>query len=70
MLRKKWLSLLVAISMVAAMFPSTVFAAPTEEGSTDTEIVTEAAQDEKDPVEGGEQPEVVDNENTATGEGD
>ena len=26
MLRKKWLSLLVAISMVAAMFPSTVFA--------------------------------------------
>ena len=26
MLRKKWISLLVAISMVAAMFPSTVFA--------------------------------------------
>lgn len=42
MLRKKWISLLVAISMVAAMFPSTVFAASTEEGSTDTEIVTEA----------------------------
>ena len=72
MLRKKWLSLLVAISMVAAMFPSTVFA-DTVEATEPVEpqtSVTETAQDEKDPVEGGEQPEVVDNENTATGEGD
>ena len=72
MLRKKWLSLLVAISMVAAMFPSTVFA-DTVEATEPVEpqtSVTETAQDKKDPVEGGEQPEVVDNENTATGEGD
>ena len=72
MLRKKWLSLLVAISMVAAMFPSTVFA-DTVEATEPVEpqtSVTETAQDEKDPVEGGEQLEVVDNENTATGEGD
>lgn len=72
MLRKKWISLLVAISMVAAMFPSTVFA-DTVEATEPVEpqtSVTETAQDEKDPVEGGEQPEVVDNENTATGEGD
>ena len=72
MLRKKWLSLLVAISMVAAMFPSTVFAdtVETTEPVEPQTSVTETAQDEKDPVEGGEQPEVVDNENTATGEGD
>ena len=72
MLRKKWISLLVAISMVAAMFPSTVFA-DTVEATEPVEpqtSVTETAQDKKDPVEGGEQPEVVDNENTATGEGD
>lgn len=72
MLRKKWISLLVAISMVAAMFPSTVFAdtVETTEPVEPQTSVTETAQDEKDPVEGGEQPEVVDNENTATGEGD
>ena len=72
MLRKKWISLLVAISMVAAMFPSTVFAdtVETTEPVEPQTSVTETAQDKKDPVEGGEQPEVVDNENTATGEGD
>ena len=72
MLRKKWLSFLVAVSMVAAMFPSTVFAdtVETTEPVEPQTSVTETAQDKKDPVEGGEQPEVVDNENTATGEGD
>lgn len=72
MLRKKWISLLVAISMVAAMFPSTVFA-DTVEATEPVEpqtSVTETAQDEKDPVEEVGQPEVVNNENTATGEGD
>ena len=72
MLRKKWLSFLVAVSMVAAMFPSTVFAdtVETTEPVEPQTSVTETAQDKKDPVKGGEQPEVVDNENTATGEGD
>lgn len=72
MLRKKWPSLLVAISMVAAMFPATVFA-DTVEATEPVEpqtSVTETAQDEKDPVEEVEQPEVVNNENTATGEAD
>ena len=53
MLRKKWISLLVAISMVAAMFPATVFA-DTVEATEPVEpqtSVTETAQDEKDPVE-------------------
>ena len=72
MLRKKWLSFLVAVSMVAAMLPTTAFAdtVETTEPVEPQISVTETAQDEKDPVEGGEQPEVVDNENTATGEGD
>ena len=72
MLRKKWISLLVAISMVAAMFPATVFA-DTVEATEPVEpqtSVTETAQDEKDPVEEVGQPEVVNNENTATGEAD
>lgn len=72
MLRKKWISLLVAISMVAAMFPSTVFA-DTVEATEPVEpqtSVTETAQDEKEPGEEVKQPEDVNNENTATGEAD
>lgn len=73
MLRKKWLSLLVAISMVAAMFPSTVFAdadsteldttAPTSQTST------EVPEEETPGTEEGEQPNVTD-DTTATGEAD
>lgn len=72
MLRKKWISLLVAISMVAAMFPSTVFA-DTVEATEPVEpqtSVTETAQEEKEPGEEVKQPEDVNNENTATGEAD
>lgn len=39
MLRKKWLSLLVAVSMVAAMMPTTAFAAEGD-NSDITKIVT------------------------------
>ena len=73
MLRKKWISLLVAISMVAAMFPSTVFAdadsteldttAPTSQTST------EVPEEETPGMEEGEQPNVTD-DTTATGEAD
>ncbi|HIZ41618.1 MAG TPA: LPXTG cell wall anchor domain-containing protein [Candidatus Gemmiger excrementigallinarum] len=73
MLRKKWISLLVAISMVAAMFPSTVFAdadsteldttAPTSQTST------EVPEEETPGTEEGEQPNVTD-DTTATGEAD
>lgn len=73
MLRKKWLSLLVAISMVAAMFPSTVFAdadsteldttAPTSQTST------EVPEEETPGTEEGEQPNVTD-DTAATGEAD
>lgn len=73
MLRKKWISLLVAISMVAAMFPATVFAdadsteldttAPTSQTST------EVPEEETPGTEEGEQPNVTD-DTTATGEAD
>ena len=39
MLRKKWLSLLVAVSMVAAMMPTTAFAEEVDT-TTGTEVVT------------------------------
>lgn len=75
MLRKKWLSLLVAISMVAAMFPSTVFANETdtvEQGTgTGTEIVTNAPKDDTlDTEEGTETLDVVADEDTDTDETD
>lgn len=70
MLRKKWLSLLVAISMVAAMFPSTVFAAPTEDGSPDVEIVTEAPEEKTGEEEAAttETKAVTENEETVEDE--
>lgn len=72
MLRKKWLSLLVAISMVAAMFPSTVFANETdtvEQGTgTGTEIVTNAPEEKTPDTEGNETPDVVTDEDTTGGE--
>ena len=70
MLRKKWLSLLVAISMVAAMFPATVFAAPTEDGSPDVEIVTEAPAEKTGEEEAAttETKAVTENEETVEDE--
>lgn len=75
MLRKKWLSLLVAISMVAAMFPSTVFATsepaesagPAEPAS---QTSTEVPEDDTLVTEGNETPDVVTDAGTDTDETD
>lgn len=49
MLRKKWLSLLVAVSMVAAMMPTTAFAADGDEnGNAPGAVITDGTQDQGD----------------------
>ena len=49
MLRKKWLSFLVAVSMVAAMLPTTAFAEGDAVQVESTTTVVETATDENEP---------------------
>ena len=59
MLRKKWLSFLVAVSMVAAMLPTTAFAEGGAVQVESTTTVVETATDENEPQNTeGEKPKV------------
>ena len=59
MLRKKWLSFLVAVSMVAAMLPTTAFAQGDAVPDESTTTVVETVTDENEPQNTeGEKPKV------------
>ena len=69
MLRKKWLSLLVAVSMVAAMMPTTAFAAAGD-GTDGTEIVTTEGTTTPDTEDGTKTPDTEDETKTPDTEDD